>query len=170
MSTPRTLRVLQALALLLSVVGLGGASGPCFAQDAFQAPSSEVPLIDLISMRVQQFETPIRLGTREGALEYSEALVLEVEVLRKDMDSLPPSMEPFLYIGSREVQIFQVTQGTRKDRLNLRFHLPKWQEIPEGAPMVLTIDHGAPQREPELFLARKDLPRFQLRDTSSASD
>lgn len=162
MSTHRSTRAPRALAILFSLVWLGcaGALGAAAPEPPTQRQYVEVPLLDTVSMRIERFEKPIRVGVGEKALKYDEALVLEMEVLQRDMEALPPSMEPFLYIGAREVRIFQVTQSKRAGRLLLRFHLPEWREIQDGAPMVLTIEHGAPQREPKRFERRQDLPRF----------
>lgn len=144
----------------LCLVGLVTTAGVCPGQSFPARPSTEVPLIEVVATEVRTFERPILPPAAGDDAGYREALVLEVEVSKRAMDELPPSMQPFLYIGTREVRIFQVTQGPRPERLRLVFHVPDWQDLPDGAPMVLTIDHGAPQRHPERYRERQDLRRF----------
>lgn len=127
------------------------AAGPALGQSAEKA---ELPL-HLVSIEAVRFPQPVRTGPQG----YDEALVLTALASRSGYDDLSPSMEPFLYIGSREVRIFEV-RGYDSRQVVLTFHVPKWEGLEERAPIVLTIDHGAPLRDPEAFARRLDLPRY----------
>jgi hypothetical protein len=119
---------------------------------------TEVP-VKLLSAEIRKFETPIRIGSPARALEYREALVLKIAVDRDAFDSLPPDIEPYLYIGRNEYRLFHIDRtGPGKDLL-LTFHVQKWEVLEDGAPIVMTIDHGAPIREPERF-SRQQGQRF----------
>ncbi len=148
--------VVAALAVTL-------AHGPLLGQ---ARPSTEVPL-EVLTAEIVRFPKTIRIGVGDRAIAYEEALVLGVEVSRAALDSLPPNMEPFLYIGRREYHIFEMKPGRRPGRVRLTFHILNWTALEDGAPVVLTIDHGAPARTPGRFL-RQDVPRFGtklIRDT-----
>ncbi len=136
-------------------VGLVAVAAPCQGQVVLQP--GEIPFT-LQSADIRRFVPPIRLGLRERAVQYNEALVLTIVASRADMDSLPPSMEPRLYIGQFEYGIFEV-RGLGDDSLQLVVHVRDWQDLAERAPMILTIEHGAPIRSPERFV-RPGLIRF----------
>ena len=120
--------------------------------------ASEVP-VKVLSAEVTRFQKPVRIGAGERIMEYREALVLKVMVNRDAFDSLPPDIEPFLYIGRNEYRIFHIDRVDQKKDLILIFHIPKWDQLEDGAPVVLTIDQGAPIRNQESFVRRKG-PRF----------
>jgi hypothetical protein len=119
---------------------------------------TELPF-KIISAEETKFEKSVHIGTGIRNMDYREALVLKVVVNRDAFDSLPPNIEPFLYIGSHEYHIFHIDRDDQKRDLILIFHIPKWNQLEEGAPVVLTIDQGAPIRNPENFVRRKG-PRF----------
>lgn len=119
-------------------------------------PGREVPF-RLASVEIVRFEKPIRIGVGEGAQLYEEALVFKLVVDRETYDSLPPDIEPFLYIGSQELRTYHIERREGSRELILTYHAPEWQRLVEGAPMVLTTAHGALAREPEQF---DDAPRF----------
>jgi hypothetical protein len=119
---------------------------------------TEVP-VKLLSAEIRKFETPVRVGPAARAVEYREALVLKVAVDRDTFDSLPPDMEPYLYIGRSEYRLFHIDRTGQGKDLVLTFHIQKWEALEDGAPVVLTIDQGAPIRDPERFL-RKQVQRF----------
>jgi hypothetical protein len=121
--------------------------------------ANEVPL-EVAAADIRRLDKPIVMGVGERAVSYRETLVLTTTVDRKAMDGLPPSVEPFLYIGGREYRIFEVRRGREEGKLLLIFHIPDWKVLQDGAPMVLTIEHEAPLREPARFLRRDDVPRF----------
>lgn len=128
-----------------------------FAQ-AQEAPASNLPF-EVVSAQVDRFEKPIHLGPPGRASEYQKALVLVLAVDTEVLDSLPPSIEPFLYVGSEELRIYSVRFASG-DRQELEFHVPDPKGLEDGAPMVLTIEHGAPIRQPDRFVDSKT-PRFR---------
>lgn len=134
-------------------------AGPACAQDLQQAPFATEVAIELLSAEVIRFAQPIRIGVGERSIEYQEALVLKGQVDRAQLDSLPPSIEPFLYIGRNEYRIFQIDRDDDRRELMLTFHIRDWENLPDGASVVLTIDHGAPVRDPERF-TRPGVARF----------
>jgi len=141
-----------AVALLFAAALLHG------NRSAGQPLQTEVPL-KVLGAEIVRFERPIVLRVGKRVVEYREAMVLALEVERKDLDALPPSLEPFLYIGQREYRIFKVEPGESRETLRLEVHITDWGQLQERAPIVLTIDHGAPRREPQRFL-RPEVPRF----------
>ncbi len=148
-------RLTGALALLALMVPVWQSAAQ--VETAARSPN-EVPL-EVVAADIRRLDKPVIMGVGERAIRYGEALVLTTTVDRKAMDALPPSMEPFLYIGGREYRIFEVRRGPEEGKLHLIFHIPDWNILQDGAPMVLTIEHQAPLREPERFL-RRDVPRF----------
>lgn len=149
-STPTL--ALALLCALLSVVR------PLAQTSPRQGDSPEVA-IRVLSAEVVTFPRPIRLGPPRRATEYREALVLKVEVDKAVYDSLPPSMEPFLYIGREEYRIFSEERKEGQRNVVLTFHVRNWERLTDASPMVLTIDHGAPPRDLERFNQRTR-PRF----------
>jgi hypothetical protein len=134
----------------------------CSADRRFSQQSDVSSQVDIkvLSAVVTKFEKPIRIGPPKRAIEYREALVLQVEVDRDRFDSLPPDMEPFLYIGRNEYHIFAVDRQDSRKTLLLTFHIRNWTQLRDNSPMVLTIDHDAPLRNPERF-ERQQGPRFK---------
>ena len=120
--------------------------------------SAEVP-IKIVSAQSQRFEKPIKIGPPKRAVEYREAVVLTLEVDRDAFDLLPPNMEPFLYIGRSEYHIFAIDRQDNRKTLLLTFHIRNWTQLRDNSPMVLTIDHDAPIRNPERF-ERQQGPRL----------
>jgi hypothetical protein len=112
-----------------------------------------------LSAKLERFDKPIRMGAGKRMLEYQEALVLQLQVEREQFDSLPPNIAPFLYIGGHEYRVFRIERRDGRTELMLTFHIRNWEKLEEEAPIVLTIDHGAPIREPERFM-RREGPRF----------
>ena len=115
--------------------------------------------VKVLSAEIRRFETPVRVGPPARAFEYREALVLKLAVNRDAFDSLPPDIEPYLYIGRNEYRIFHIDRSAQGKDLVLTFHVQKWEALEDGAPVVLTIDHGGPIRDPARFL-RQQAPRF----------
>lgn len=112
-----------------------------------------------VSAEIIRFKKPIRLGVGKRFIEYPEALVLSIDISQKDYEALPPSIAPYLYIGTREYRIFHVGRAKEKNMLRLTFHIRDFADIPDRAQMVLTIMQGAPISNPELFTKFK-LPKF----------
>jgi len=130
------------------------------AQEPAKQPRATEVLFKVVSVEATRFDPPIRLGPAKRAIEYREALVLKIQVDREQFDSLPPSIEPFLYIGADEYHIFHIDRQDERKELILTFHLRQWEKLQDGAPMVLTIDHGAPVREPRRFETAAETVRF----------
>lgn len=114
------------------------------------AMAAELPF-KIVSASVEKFERPVQ--TRKG--RYEQALVLRLEADRRAWESLPPSIETFLYIGSHELRPMETELG--KDRVVLTFHDPDWQSLKGGESMVLTTEHGDPVRNPDNYA---DYPRY----------
>lgn len=140
-------RIAPAIVWLIAV----GATMENAAQEPPKKPRvTEIPF-KIVSLEATRFEKPIRLGPAKRASEYGEALVLKIQVDREEFDALPPDIEPFLYVGATELHMFQIDRQDERKELILTFHLREWEKIADGTPMVLTIDHGAPIREPRRF-------------------
>jgi len=144
----------SAVVIMLLCIAIYGSDG--MAQPANMKPDVDVTFV---SAEIIRFPQPIRLGTGPSALAYQEALVLKLRVDRQAFDSLPPSMDPYLYIGRREFRIFHIDRVDSRNDLTLTFHIEDWTQLDDGAPYVLTIDHGAPVRDPGRY-ARVVGPRF----------
>lgn len=125
-----------------------------------QAPGSPEIAVKPLSAELTRFTRPIRVGPPQRAIEYQKALVFKVEVDRQQFDSLPPDIEPFLYIGNQEYRIFHIDRHDDRKNLTLTFHIRNWEKLTDGAPIVLTIDHGAPIRDAAKFRQRGG-PRFE---------
>ena len=136
------------------------ASAPTTAQPTSR-PSrvdrTEVPF-RIVSAQVQRFERA--LPSRGG--EYREALVLRIEAAVADYEALQPAKEAFLYVGRHELRPMDFRWG--KERVIVTFHDPQWRELRGGEPMVLTTEHGEPQRNPEKFGQAPRFDRGMIRD------
>jgi hypothetical protein len=117
---------------------------------ATDTPNADLP-VRVLDATVTKFDRPLQ--TRKG--RYEQALVLRLEADLRAWESLPPSIETYLYIGSHELR--PVATELEKDRVILTFHDPDWQELKGGERMVLTTRHGDPLRNPEGYA---DAPRF----------
>ena len=122
------------------------------AQQRERKESPEVPFT-IVSANVEQMPRVLRARNRE----YREALVLRISVDRRRFDSLPPSIEAFLYLGRHELRPFDVVRDDRRNDLILTFHDPDWREIQQPVPMVLTTLHGDPQINSEKY---RSYPQF----------
>jgi hypothetical protein len=132
---------------------------------AQKAPAVSPPTtadIQVVSAELHRFPKPIRIGVGPGAIEYQEALVLKLRADRKQLDSFPPDMQPYLYIGREEYRIFNEERNDERPDLVLTVHVRNWERLPEGAPLVLTILHGGPARNPDKFV-RPGTPRLSRR-------
>ena len=120
-----------------------------------QTEAKQIPLIhvpfEIISAEIKRFERPIDLSVGKRKLEYQEAVVLTLQISKKNYEALPPSIAPFLYIGAKEYRIYSVQQAQAKDMLTLTFHIRDWQEVSDKSPMMITINHGEPIRNPKIF-------------------
>jgi hypothetical protein len=107
--------------------------------------------VKVLDATIKKFDPP--MPSRKG--RYEQALVLRLEAPRSAWESLPPSVETFLYIGTHELRPIATDLG--RDVVVLTFHDPDWQELRGGEPMVLTTQHGDPVRNPEKYAG---YPRF----------
>jgi hypothetical protein len=131
----------------------------CFGQEEKDTNRDEVDF-KVISTEIQKFDKTIKIGAGKRAIEYKEAFVLKLMVNQEEFDALPPSIEPFLYIGVDEYRIFHIDRtNSEKGLLKLIFHIRDWEKLDDGEVMVLTINHGDPIRNAEKYKRRK-LPRF----------
>ena len=127
-------------------------------------PSREVAF-ELRSAEITRFEPAVRIGSGKRLLTYEEALVFTLEVKRDEYDGLPPSVEPFLYVGNVELRTFKIVREDESRTLLVLFHARDWERLEEGAPMVLTADHGAVAGEPERFDEARRFSRRLVVDT-----
>ena len=146
----------SAIIMMLLWIAVHGGDGA--AQPATTKVSPDVD-VTFLSAEIIRFPAPIRLGAGPTTVTYQEALVLKLRVDRQAFDALPPSIEPYLYIGRREFRIFHIDRVESRNDLTLTFHVQNWTQLDDGAPFVLTIDHGAPVRDPGRY-ARVVGPRF----------
>lgn len=123
------------------------------------APEGSLDL-KLVSTELRHFDPPMTFGIGDNAVQYSEALVLIVDVPRQQWFALPPAIPPFLYIGKQEYGIINMHHSDQPDHLRLTFHIREWQQLEENDPIVLTTLHGVPTVDPER-LVDDDTPHFQ---------
>ncbi len=107
--------------------------------------------VKILNAKVQKFDRTMQ--SRTG--RYEQALVLRLEAERGKWESLPPSIETFLYIGSHELR--PIATELEGNRVILTFHDPDWEKLKGGEPMVLTTEHGEPVRHPQKYAGA---PRF----------
>ncbi|HEX7333364.1 MAG TPA: hypothetical protein VF290_17810 [Pyrinomonadaceae bacterium] len=150
---------------MMVMLTIAGDSGVIVAQNR-PADATEVAF-RVLSAQARTFDKPIRIGPPKRAIEYREAVVLTLEVDREAFDALSPSMEAFLYIGRNEYRIFNIDRRDDRNTLLLTFHIRNWPQLRENSPMVLTIEHGAPIRNPERF-ERRQGPRLNKRILGSS--
>jgi hypothetical protein len=140
--------------------------GAC-AAGAVRPPRQTEVALTLVSAELRRFEPAITVGAGKNAIRYREALVIKVAVRQAEYDALPPDIEPFLYVGAHELHTFAIErpkEGERDANLVLTFHLRDPGDLPASMPLVLTTDHGAPQRDPRRFADAPVLKREQIVD------
>lgn len=154
----RTLKILVFLVPIFCILFMANA----FAGEQKEAKKAHATEVDIkiLSAEVLRFEKPYRLGVGKRQITYQEAMELKIQVDREQFDSLPPSIEPFLYIGKEEYRIFHIDRKDDRRELILKFHVRNWEKLADGVPVVLTIDHGAPVREIKKLM-ESDAPRFK---------
>jgi hypothetical protein len=153
--------LVATLALLLPAALFAQATPP-----PLRPVATEVPFT-VISTKNVRFPQPLRLGgTRAPIVDkgLERAFLVRVEVSVAAYDGLPPSIEPFLYIGGRELRTYAVERPPGGKTLYVTYYLPGTADATTfdfGAPMVITIEHGRPTREAARYRARNDLKTFQ---------
>ncbi len=130
------------------------------------AAAKEVPFT-VVSTRNVRFPQPLQLNgprTPMGEKGLEAAFMVQVEVAVAQYDSLPPSIEPFLYIGRRELRTYAVERLPGGKTLFVTYYLPGTADATTfdfGAPMVITIEHDRPIREAARYRGRSDLKTFK---------
>ncbi|NJO17538.1 MAG: DUF11 domain-containing protein [Thioploca sp.] len=119
--------------------------------------------IKVVSAELRHFDPPMVFGIGDDAVQYSEALVLIVDVPRQQWLALPPAVAPFLYIGTQEYGIINMYRSDQPDQLRLTFHVRDWQQLEKEAPIVLTPLQGVPTVDPGK-LVDDTTPHFHQED------
>ena len=120
-----------------------------------QAPPPTTADVQIVSAEVQRFAKPVRLDSRSP--QYDQALVLTLRADERQVDAFPPSLQPVVLIGRDEYRIFREDRVERQQIL-LTVHVPQWNQLEEGAPVILTVAQG-PDRNVDR-LVRPGTPRF----------
>lgn len=139
---------------LIIALGLTAITCATTAQTTGQPKRQEEVRFQMVSATVKQFERT-RPSIR-GA--YREALVVRIEAPRAEYDALPPSAAAYLYIGTHELRPIKIER--KKDTVIVTYHDPQWRELRGGEPMVLTVRHSDPIRNPEKY---REHPTFDPR-------
>ena len=153
--------LVATLALLLPAALLAQS-----VQPPLRPAATEVPFT-LISTKNVRFAQPLRLGGARAPVVdkgLERAFLVRVEVPVAAYDGLPPSIEPFLYIGGRELRTYAIERPPGGKTLYVTYFLPGAADATTfdfGAPMVITIEHGRPAREAARYRGRSDLKTFQ---------
>ncbi len=151
----RKLRPIVPLIAMATVLVMGASIAS--AQPPTKGPTLEVPF-QIESMEIHRFDPPIRIGSGERGLTYGEALVITLLVTVEDYDGLPPSVEPFLYVGDVELRTFRILRDEEGRTLRVVFHARDWDRLENRSPMVLTADHVA---GPKAFERLLRIERFE---------
>jgi hypothetical protein len=126
----------------------------------------EVPFT-VISAKQVRFAQPLQIGgprLSKAEQRLDSAYMVRVEVPAASYDALPPSIEPYLYIGGRELRTFSIDRPPGGKTLLVTYFAPgdtRAAAFEIGAPMVITIEHGRPTREPGRYRSRSDLKTFR---------
>ncbi|MBP6749303.1 MAG: hypothetical protein KA144_06655 [Xanthomonadaceae bacterium] len=159
----------RAAALSLALLALLCAAASLSAQNRptpLRPVATEVPFA-VVSAGQSRFAQPLQLGGPRGTRaeqRLDQAYLIRVEVPVAAYDALPPSIEPFLYIGRRELRTYSVERTENGKTLFVTYYLPGAVDaagFEVGAPMVITTEHGRPLREPSLYRSRSDLQMFR---------
>ncbi len=129
---------------LAFVLGLGLSSHA-------QAQANRIPNVRSVEMSVVTLKTPMRVGFGDGAKTYEKVLEVRLEVA----PYLETGIEPFLYIGEREIRGHDIVR--HKDGMTKIFRVPNYEDLQEDAPIVLSVDHGRPLTDK----AARDAARFR---------
>lgn len=153
-----------ALSLAATLALLLPGALPAQTAPPLKRVANEVPFT-VVSTRNVRFPKPLQPnGPRMGEKGLESAFLVRVEVAAAQYDSLPPSMEPFLYIGHRELRTYAVERPRGGKTLFVTYYLPGTVDATTfdiGAPMVITIEHERPIRDAARYRGRSDLKTFQ---------
>jgi hypothetical protein len=137
-------------------------AAPAAAQPRPARSGAEVPF-RFVSAETQRFDPPLQVGGPK-APGLRQAFLVTVEVDLKTWSALPPSVEPFLYVGALELRPFKSQPSDDGRKLTIAYYSADAEaglRVADEAPMVLTMEHGAPARDPKRFEARSDVARFR---------
>jgi hypothetical protein len=155
----------MTLRSIVSALCLLAAATLAQAQPRPQPVRVELPF-RVLSAEQAKLPKPLRFGGVDGkAVSLQEAFFVRLEVSAADYSAMSGDMEPFLYIGGHELRPYAVERQREGRMLTLTYFsrtAPPVDMLRADAPMVLTLDHGRPQREPEHYRRRTDLPRFKI--------
>lgn len=149
-----------AAACLLTLIGYAQAQP---RPQAVRVRATEVPF-RFVSAETTRFRNPMRFGDGAKGTQLEQAFLIKVEVPAARYDALPPDIEPFLYIGAQELRTFAIERAKDGKVIVVTYYsraAPDVAVLRANAPMVITIEHGRPLREPKYYLGRKDLQTFQ---------
>ncbi len=147
--------------MLRHIVGLTGLSVLALAAVSAAQPQTaraDVPF-HVVSVEVVGFPKPLQTAPGVDA-GLTRAFFVNVEVRTKDYDALPPSIEPFLYIGGRELRTYEIDRSGPSDILRITYFSADTTLPADGLPMSLTIEHMRPARDPAYYTGRANVVRF----------
>lgn len=156
----------KAIAILLAAAFAAALPAALPAQTPLVHAATEVPFT-LTSARNVTFPRPLQVNGPPTPIvdkALARAFLVKVEVPTAVYDGLPPSIEPFLYIGTRELRTYAVERPAGGRTLFVTYYLPGTADATTfdlGAPMVITTEHGRPAREAARYRSRTDLKPFQ---------
>lgn len=138
------------------------AAAPAATQPRPARSAAEVPF-KFVSAEAQRFEPPLQVGGPK-APGLRQAFLVTLEVDLKTWSALPPSVEPFLYVGALELRPFKSQPSPDGRKLTIAYYSADADaglRLADEAPMVLTMEHGAPARDPKRFETRPEGARFR---------
>lgn len=132
----------RPVSYLVCVACLLAVSQPIAAAPQGDPELPDSPSVRSIKLRIVDFEKPRRKGYGEGAVTFTRALEIRLEVgPYQEM-----GVEPFLYLGTREVRGHEIERKPDGSMTKI-FLDPKFEELREGDSIILTNDHGRPIRD-----------------------
>ncbi len=121
-----------------------------YKPDPVYTPEIRIALMRLITFQPTREQRMASLKRGEHKVEYHEALVLPVEIEQAQFRAMPPNANPMLYIGDFRYRVKGA--GISEPGVNLlEFHISNWEQLAEGAPIILTVWPGGPRAEPRAF-------------------
>jgi hypothetical protein len=135
---------------------------PAAAQPRSARSAAEVPF-RFVAAESVRFDPPLLVnGPKSPGLR--QAFLVTLEVDPKTWSALPPSIEPFLYVGTLELRPFKSEPSKDGGKLVITYYSEDAEaglRAADDAPLVLTMEHGAPSREPQRFAARPEGARYR---------